>query len=163
VTLCPHFTHATFILRRPSCVPFERSSLYSDVYPLRFEVVTTKNQIRRLRMLDAYCGRYLITFEYKYFFHFQVGETLSNMETEAVRSSETSVNFYHIPKHSRDFIHVFIVAYLLPARAVEPQKPRNTVHYATINEVVFPPCRAEPRRAFLGDSSKHAKQMQEQH
>jgi hypothetical protein len=31
------------------------------------------------------------------------------------------------------------VAYLLHARTVEPQKPQNTVHYATIDKVVFSP------------------------
>jgi hypothetical protein len=39
------------------------------------------------------------------------------------------------------------VAYLLHARIAEPQKSRNTVHYATIDEEVFSPCRAEPHRA----------------
>jgi hypothetical protein len=39
------------------------------------------------------------------------------------------------------------VAYSLHARIVEPQKPRNTIHYVTINEAVFSPCRAETHRA----------------
>jgi hypothetical protein len=45
---------------------------------------------------------------------------------------------------------VSIVVYLLNARTVEPQKTRNTVHYATIDEAVFPPSRAVPSRtAFV--------------
>jgi hypothetical protein len=42
-----------------------------------------------------------------------------------------------------------ILAYLLYARPVEPQKARNTVHYATIDEAVFSPCHAVPSRASL--------------
>jgi hypothetical protein len=47
------------------------------------------------------------------------------------------------------YIHItnqINVAYLLHARTVELQKPRNTVHYATIDEAVFSLCRAESPR-----------------
>jgi hypothetical protein len=58
---------------------------------------------------------------------------------------------------------IISVAYLLHARTVESQKLRNTVHYATMDEAAFSPCRAEPHRTLLSDSCKHSERMQAQH
>jgi hypothetical protein len=50
-----------------------------------------------------------------------------------------------------------IVAYLLHARTVEPQKARNTVHYATIDEAAFIAALHSNKRGAAGHGTARRK------
>jgi hypothetical protein len=50
------------------------------------------------------------------------------------------------------------VVYILHARTDEPQKPRKTVYYRTVDEAVFSLCCAELRRAVPSRASLVATQ-----
>jgi hypothetical protein len=62
------------------------------------------------------------------------------------------------------YMFINIVAYLLRARTVESHtKPRKTVHYATIDEAMFSPCRAKLCRATPSRASLVATQHCDKH